>query len=323
MNQLNSSKQSFWYGVAAGTPALMALVTIATKAGTAYLSSEWFLCFMFVLSVPALLLTSVTTKKAVGREFNEAFAGEVTRKGWLSFFGHTLCIGLAWFFYIRGIELLPAAVAVFVSRIEGVFIIVLAVVLLRESLNRTLFLAIFFAFAGLVCIDQSELRETTLAVSRTGILFIVLGAVFFAFGEIFARKTLHWFSPDLFALLRNMLLSPAFLFIALAKANAVVWAGDWLFWVIIAALAGPVGARLLYLNCIRHIPVSHAAVMTNTEPVFGAFLGLLVFKEWPNAAEVTGAGLITAGVLIGFFGKKPTQGDSPENPASKPLTGEA
>lgn len=48
---------------------------------------------------------------------------------------------------------------------------------------------------------------------------------------------------------------------------------------------------------IRHIPVSHAAIMTNTEPVFGFLFGYVLFSDLPTTGQFIGAGLIVMAVV--------------------------
>jgi drug/metabolite transporter (DMT)-like permease len=283
-----------WYLAATGSAALIALVTIATKGGIEIIGKEWFLTLMFAASIPFLIPYRLITSNGL-KEFS---AKTGSRKHLLY---HSLCTGSAWILYANGVTLLTASVAVFVSRIEGIAIILFAGIFLKERLGFKVIFAAFVALVGLVLIDQSDLSSGLPVAGsnnlRQGILFIVGSALLFAGGEIFARKAIDTWNPQIFTLVRNLLLLPVFLVIAVFSDSVFTWDKAAIGWAVLAAICGPVGARILYLNCIRYIPVSHAAVMTNSEPIFGFILGYLVFADRPTIGQIVGATLIGAAIL--------------------------
>lgn len=281
-----------WYVIAAIAPALLALVTVASKGALSHIGSDWFLFLMFSLTLPFL---------APWRAAASGF--RIPRAAWTDFLGHTFFIGFAWLLYTTGVALLPAAVAVFVSRAEGIFIILLAVVFLREKFGLVLVLAALLSFVGIALIDQGGLTVGSMGPSRPGIIFVVGGALSFAAGEIFAVRALRFIAPRPMTFLRNAVLAIGFLAYSLYGAasptRSALFAA--LPWALCAAVAGPVLARVIHLHCVRRIPVSHAAIMSNTEPVFGVLLGLLVFTEAPSLIQHAGAFLICGGVALGLF----------------------
>jgi drug/metabolite transporter (DMT)-like permease len=290
-----------WYVIAALAPVLLALVTIASKGALNHISSDWFLFLMFSLTLPFLAPWRAST-----REFF------VPRAAWKDFLGHTLCIGLAWLLYTTGVALLPAAVAVFVSRTEGIFIILLAVLFLREKFGLVLAVAAVLSFVGLALIDRGELSAGDLGSSRHGIIYVIGGALSFAAGEIFAVRALRFIAPRPLTLLRNAVLATGFLVYSLSRGASPTLSDltAALPWALCAAVAGPVLARVIHLHCIRFIPVSHAAIMSNTEPVFGVLLGLLVFTELPTFIQHAGALLICGGVALGLI-RQPVRSECP------------
>lgn len=303
---------SRWYLTAGLTAGLMAMVTVATKAGIEHLGKDWFLGIMFLCSVPLLApwgsFTSFFSRPAIHKEpirnqdkdFKEVKIGPR-----ISFLLHTICIVVGWLFYAAALTHLAASVAVFVSRIEGIILIGLAALFLKEKLGLSIILATAMAVSGIVLIDQTRLPADSGGEMRLGILLIFYSAVLFACGEIFARIAIRWWSPRHFTFIRNLLMAAIFIAIAFVSGRAVKVDLPGLGWALVAAVCGPVGARLLYLNCIRHIPVSHAAIMTNTEPVFGFILGFIFFNEFPATGQFAGAGLIAgAAITIGMKRRK-------------------
>lgn len=283
-----------WYLAAIASAAMIALVAIATKGGVTIIGSDWFLTLMFAASIPFLI-----PYKLIGTEGIKAFVSKTGSKRY--FFCHALCTGAAWIIYANGVNLLSASIAVFVSRIESVLIIVFAGLFLKERLGVRVVLSALIAFIGIIFIDQTDLSEGVSVqgslVLRRGIILIVTSGVLFAAGEIFARKAIDTWDSRIFTLLRNATLLPVFFTLALFSGSHLVWNLEAVCWVLVAAICGPVGARILYLNCIRYIPVSHVAVMTNSEPIFGFILGYMVFADRPSVGQIAGATLIVAAIL--------------------------
>jgi len=262
---------------------------------------------MFAVSIPFLVPYRLLASQGLQAFF--AKTGSLRQ-----FLLHSLCTGGAWILYANGVMLLTASVAVFVSRIEGILIIVFAGIFLKEHLGFRVLLAACVALVGLVLIDQTDLSPETALVGsseiRRGIIYIVASAILFAGGEIFARKAIDSWDPRIFTLFRNAALLPVFFVIAVTSDAVFTWNNQAMGWVLVAAISGPVGARLLYLNCIRYIPVSHAAIMTNSEPIFGFILGFLIFADRPSMGQVAGASLIVAAILtlVTFGAKKEPTG---------------
>lgn len=308
--QINISNAR-WYLIAALTAGLMAMVTVATKAGIERLGKDWFLLIMFFCSVPLLApwgsIKSLWSKPAIRAVPSPQLASpkpvKIGPRG--SFVLHTLCIAGAWLFYGTALTYLSASVAVFVSRIEGVILIGMAALFLKEKLGLPIILATVMAVTGIILIDQTRLPAESADDMRLGIILIFLSAILFAAGEIFARIAMKWWSARHFTFLRNILMTAIFLLLAMFGGQEFKIDLPGFGWALIAAVCGPVAARVLYLNCIRHIPVSHAAIMTNTEPVFGFIFGYLFFSEFPTAGQFAGAGLIAgAAITIGLKRRK-------------------
>ncbi len=283
-----------WYLAATGSAALIALVAIATKGGVTLIGTDWFLTLMFASSLPFLFPYNL-----IGKDGIKAFSSKTGSKRF--FFCHAFCTGAAWIIYTNGVNLLSASIAVFVSRIESILIIVFAGFFLKERLGLRVVLSAIIALIGIVLIDQTDLSAGISIQGsvdlRKGILLIVTSGVLFAAGEIFARKAIDTWDSRVFTLLRNATLLPIFFALALFSDRSLVWDFKAVCWVVLAAVCGPVCARILYLNCIRYIPVSHAAVMTNSEPIFGFILGYLVFADRPSIGQFAGATLIVAAIL--------------------------
>ena len=66
----------------------------------------------------------------------------------------------------------------------------------------------------------------------------------------------------------------------------------------LAALVGPVLARTLYMYALRHIDVSRAALVNQTQPLFVALFSAIALSTLPTRREWVGGILIVAGCLM-------------------------
>jgi DME family drug/metabolite transporter len=93
------------------------------------------------------------------------------------------------------------------------------------------------------------------------------------------------------ALAAAVLLSPA-LFVNLGgSVNAVAY-------LVAGAIVLAVGATLLYLNGLRRVPASRAAVLTLIEPVVALFIAAVVWGEPLTIRAGLGAALVLAGAYL-------------------------
>jgi drug/metabolite transporter (DMT)-like permease len=80
----------------------------------------------------------------------------------------------------------------------------------------------------------------------------------------------------------------------------VDWEGIVRGWPLIAttALVGPFLARTLFMYSLRHLPISKAAIINQSQPLFVALFSAILLHTLPSRREWTGGLLILGGALL-------------------------
>jgi drug/metabolite transporter (DMT)-like permease len=183
------------------------------------------------------------------------------------------------------------AVAVLFHYLAPLLIAVAAPYFLRE---RTRFpaLALTLALSGLVVLVGSRpISGDVFAAALLG----TASAIFYALTTLLNKYLEVDFSATELlahhALAAAVLLSPA-LFVNLGgSVNAVAY-------LVAGAIVLAVGATLLYLNGLRRVPASRAAVLTLIEPVVALFIAAVVWGEPLTIRAGLGAALVLAGAYL-------------------------
>jgi drug/metabolite transporter (DMT)-like permease len=92
----------------------------------------------------------------------------------------------------------------------------------------------------------------------------------------------------------------------MAMEEGVWWKGlaDWegikRGWPLITttALVGPFLARTLFMHCLRHLDISRAALINQSQPLFVALYSAILLHTLPSRREWTGGLLILGGALL-------------------------
>jgi drug/metabolite transporter (DMT)-like permease len=203
-----------------------------------------------------------------------------------------------------GLSRLPVTAASLLSRLEILVTVFLGMALLGDRFRPKEILGAFVLFSGVVV-----LRYQAPASFATGFWMMVLSSMLFGLIEVLIKTRIHQISPDVFAFARNFLVFLAFFIAALWRVGLegdTWWKGlaDWpgirrgLPLIATTALAGPFLARTLYLHCLRHLPISRAAVINQSQPLFVAVYSSLLLRTLPTRREWMGGLLILAGALI-------------------------
>ena len=209
--------------------------------------------------------------------------------------------GMAYLLFSFGLNLTSASNAALVSALESCFVVVLAVIFLREPAGRAVVVAVLIAVFGMVVLEGSS----SFGAPGGGDLLIVLGTLCAAIYTIVARGL----SPDddsltvtahQFGFATALVLPLAVL--SWASGNEALPVDVPLrFWVI-ALLVGIFGSGvsfLLYNAAIVWIAAAPAGVIINLAPAFGLTSAVLWLGEPLTAARVIGAALV--GLSVGLF----------------------
>ena len=200
--------------------------------------------------------------------------------------------------YFSGMQEASLSVMAVLLYTSPAFIMLLSIVLFRETLTRQKLLALVLTFTG--CCLVSGLGSGS-AVSMKGLLLGLGSGFFYALYSIFSRYAIErgygsW--TFLFCLLASSPLAHWGL-IASALSSGVsvpVYA------LLMGLLTGFL-AYIFYTKGLEGMESSRAGILASVEPVVGTIIGTLVFHEPLPVQSVLGIALVLGGIVV-LGGKK-------------------
>ncbi|QQS01064.1 MAG: EamA family transporter [Austwickia sp.] len=265
-----------------------------------------------LLAVPTLLFVPRPTRAD----------GSLVPARWL--LGYGLGFGVAQFaFLYTGMAAgMPAGLASLVLQASGPFTLVLGALLLAEPVRRRQGVGVAVAVAGLGVVGMA--RAAT--ASPWPFVLVLAGALGWAFGNLASRQAAPaqplrlalWMSvvPPLPMLALSLAVEgPARIGVALRAAGTAAALPAWLGLLYTVLLATVVGSGLWTWLLARH-PAGVVAPFSMLVPVVGMSVAALALGERPAAAELVGAVLVIAGVLIGSGGARVRRTTSDPTPAT-------
>jgi O-acetylserine/cysteine efflux transporter len=212
--------------------------------------------------------------------------------------------------FYGGLAGLQPAVASFLGRAETLVAILLGVLLFRERFRAMEGVGLFLALGGIAVM---RLPSAIAAEAGEGRAYALLlgGATLFGVSEVVTKVAAKGVPASTFVLVRNGALAVLFLAAALATGDLALPPAPPLLSAAGAALLGPTLARLLYMEALRWIDLSKAAIVNQAQPIAAALLAFLAFRTLPRPLEWLGGGLILLGSALLILGRRPRQETRP------------
>ncbi len=213
--------------------------------------------------------------------------------------------GLAYLAGLIGLTMTSSSSASLISAMEPFMIAALAWVLLRERITRRAGLLMLLAVCGVVLVTGAESGGAG-QTSLPGDLLILLGTGFAALYVISSRRSVLGLDPlplaalqQSFGLLLALLALPWALTLGgeqthIAQVPLSAWG-----WSLLTGVVQYAMAFLLYLNALKVLPATRAALFLTLIPLFGVGGSALFLGEALTAVQITGGGLILL-ALIGL-----------------------
>ena len=205
--------------------------------------------------------------------------------------------------YFSGMQEASLSVMAVLLYTSPAFIVLLSVLLFRETLTRQKLLALVLTFAG--CCLVSGLGSGS-AVSMKGLLLGLGSGFFYALYSIFSRYAIErgygsWtitFYTFLFCLLASAPLAHWGLIAQALSSDASVP----VYALLMGLLTGFL-AYIFYTKGLEGMESSRAGILASVEPVVGTIIGTLVFHEPLPVQSVLGIALVLGGIVV-LGGKK-------------------
>jgi drug/metabolite transporter (DMT)-like permease len=228
--------------------------------------------------------------------------------------------GLAYTFGLLGLSSTTASMSTLLWAAEPVLILVLAWLILREHLTRTLITCSLLAIIGVMLVARIDLgaEETSLLLGNG---LILIGVACCALYTVLTRRMVTDLNPLLVVVLQQTL--------ALAWALAI-WPAEWARgsdlglttispatwgW---AALSGVLYYALAfwcYIIGLKQLPASTVGLFLNLIPIFGIGGAYLFLSERLTAVQWIGGTLILLAVVMVLRGQR---GEATTIPAASP-----
>ncbi len=200
----------------------------------------------------------------------------------------------ALYLMMTALKMIEPATVSFLSRFEVIVTVVLAYMILKERLLFIEIIGGIIAVAGVFVLKY----KTNLEISNAATL-MVLSSFFFAIAEIIIKKNIKILGTMRFLFYRNLFMV-CFIYIILTVKGRALFLPDnnTLFLILLAALLLPVLGRATYMEALKRINISRAALITQSTPLFTALFAFVILATYPSPIEWLGGALIIAGVVV-------------------------
>ncbi len=269
------------------------IIAALTKKALLDLTPIWFVTWLYALSVP--LSFPFGQKLFLPRWGKDAFFFSV----------HVLGIAMGWFCAANGLKVLDAATATFIGRVEFPILMLISMFFMKEKLGKLIWPCIALSLTGIFLLTEKGVIQDLMKFEEgrnLAVIMMVLGAIGFACGEMGTKVLARKYKARAFTFMRNVLLLPVLLAVAFATDGWREPTQTALFYTGLCGLAGPVLARIFYMEGLKRIPLGHATVLTQLEPVMTLGFVFLLGMELPEKKEYLGCFLIFSSSLLLVIG---------------------
>lgn len=193
-------------------------------------------------------------------------------------------------------ETLHAGVAVTFIQMNVLFVALLGVVWLGESLRWSTSFGIALAVLG-IALTQWPALSGHFTVGW-GVFWSVLAALWFSLMDLFSRRDAHGVDAVLTNVVRSWM---AVAMLSLIPGALSQFSSMNAFEVgacALAAIFGPGIARQLLISAARELPAAESALLQQLRPLLAIPLTSVVFGVWPTVWEWWGSILVGAGVVL-------------------------
>ncbi|WP_426700749.1 DMT family transporter [Rhodanobacter sp. Col0626] len=200
--------------------------------------------------------------------------------------------GLGQLLQTWGLSMIAPSVSGFATGMYVVFTPILAMVLLRQRMAGTVWLAVLLSIAGLALLSLNGVSVDlgvwlTLASAALYALHIVGLGQWSRQGEAFGMSAVQMVAIAAVCLLATMPHGPTL------PPDRSAW-----FAVLYMALIAGAGAMLMQTWAQSHLPATRAAIVMTTEPVFAAAFAVLLGSDVLGWRMLVGGGLILAAMYL-------------------------
>lgn len=211
-----------------------------------------------------------------------------------------------WGFW-EGARQINTGVASFAVRTELVFVLVASWIFFKERIEKMGILGALLIMFGSITMGMTPSADVATDVHQIsanytyGISIVILSGAGFAASECFAKSIANRIEPSELVIWRGIFLGLVFFLLVLFEDGSAAFSrvtlSDWGV-CSLAALLGPVFARLLFMFSLRRIDLGKAYLICQNEPIVTAVFAWLLIGEKMSPSHMTGALLILIGCVV-------------------------
>ncbi|MEQ9363582.1 MAG: DMT family transporter, partial [Leptospirales bacterium] len=202
--------------------------------------------------------------------------------------------------FLAGGKIGPGLATV-LANLQPLMAAVLARFLLNENLNSARITGLGVAFAGILFIASPAFFTNESSDGIEGILFVLMGALGTALGNIGLKKVGAFSPPLLAAGLQFLIGGLALLFASyVLEADATIqWSAAFIVSLLVLSFLGTALATVLWLGLLARHPLNRVNLFSYLAPIFAMIIGVAFFAERPGPWEIVGIAFIIFGILFG------------------------
>lgn len=197
------------------------------------------------------------------------------------------------FLLFSAVSLTEPATVSFLSRLELVATLIVAAIFLKERIRLSETAGLILVAAGIIVMRYGASVELSRAVTM-----LVAASVLMGSSEVLVKSRIDWINYRSFIFYRGLFMTIIYLVIG-RITDQFIWVTDTRLLVIlcICGLFLPYMGRLGYLKAMKHINISRAAIIVQSQPFFAGIGALIILGTLPGLKEIVGGLLIVAGVI--------------------------
>lgn len=253
------------------------------------LSPIWYVVWLYLISIP------------LSYPFGQKLFIPHTKREGSYFLLHLIGIAIGWYCAASGLTILDAATATFIGRVEFPILMIISMLVLKEKLGKIIWPCIALSLTGLTLLTEKGVLQDLLNLDpgkNLAVFLLAFGAMGFATGELGTKVLAKKYPARSFTFMRNLVMGPLVFSIAMLTEGWSQPSKTAILYTALSALAGPVLARIFYMEGLKRIPLGHATVITQLEPVLTLLFVFLLGMEMPNKKEYLGCSFIFASSLL-------------------------
>lgn len=209
-------------------------------------------------------------------------------KKFLLLFFWSILMAMAMIAYFFSIQLTGIAISSAVLGTQPVFVILLSILFIKQSVPKLIWPAGILTFIGVICVSLQD--NHTQNTNWTGIALALLSSLLLSIIFIFQKIKLNEFNGKALVFYQSLLQIPIILPFCFNENIVVDF--NYLIAIVLLGLVCTVMAYSLLFEGIKSVNASKIGILQSTEYVLPALFGIFLFNETHLPLTITGIILI-------------------------------